>query len=234
MEETDTDKMLKSVLETLIRKEVPKFKSLIQKELATRIQSKVEELKKALSGDLLGASKKDDEPIKPENLPENLPGAPSAPPTTSPKNAGDIKIIPTAMGVSRDDVSLDPNFEKEFYHSSFKHKGQDVQIKQLGTGFGKPVRVYVNGRRWEFFPGPKAAATAVKKYIEDSIENIKKDPELASKMTSQIKKDKETAVAQGASPVAPPPQPQGQQPQQDAQQGSPQPAGKKPPQKKPV
>lgn len=198
MEENETDKLLKSVLETLIRKEVPKFKSLIQKELATRIQSKVEELKKALSGDMLGAAKKQDEPA---NLPENLPGAPSAPPVTAPANAGDLKIVPTAAGSAKDDISLDPNFEKEFYHSSEKYKGQDVLIKQLGTGFGKPVRVYINGRRWEFFPGPKAAMKATKTYIDGMVKDAKKDPALAANMTAQIAKDKQQGVAQVAAPV---------------------------------
>ena len=106
MEESETDKLLKSVIETLIRKEVPKFKGLIQKELATRIQSKIDELKKALSGDMLGASKKQDEPA---NLPENLPGAPSAPPATSPKNAGDIKIVPTAAGSAKSRLKWECN-----------------------------------------------------------------------------------------------------------------------------
>jgi hypothetical protein len=198
MEESDTDKMLKSVLETLIRKEVPKFKSLIQKELATRIQSKIDELKKALSGDALGASKKQDEPA---NLPENLPGAPSAPPVTALANAGDLKIVPTAAGSAKDDISLDPNFEKEFYHSSEKYKGQDILIKQLGTGFGKPVRVYINGRRWEFFPGPKAAMKATRAYVDGMVKDAKKDPALAANMTAQIQKDKQAGVAQVAAPV---------------------------------
>jgi hypothetical protein len=198
MEESDTDKMLKSVLETLIRKEVPKFKSLIQKELATRIQSKIDELKKALSGDALGASKKQDEPA---NLPENLPGAPSAPPATKPTNAGDLKIVPTAAGSAKDDISLDPNFEKEFYHSSEKYKGQDILIKQLGTGFGKPVRVYINGRRWEFFPGPKAAMKATRAYVDGMMKDVKKDPSLAANMTAQIEKDKQSGVSQVAAPI---------------------------------
>lgn len=200
MEETDTDKMLKSVLETLIRKEVPKFKSLIQKELATRIQSKVEELKKALSGGMLGVGK-DKKQDEPANLPENLPGAPSAPPATAPVNAGDLKIVPTAAGAAKDDMSLDPNFEKEFYHSAIKHKGQDILIKQLGTGFGKPVRVYINGRRWEFFPGPKTAIKATKEYIDGMVKDAKKDPTMAANMTAQIQKDKHQGVAPVAAPV---------------------------------
>jgi hypothetical protein len=197
--ENDTDKLLKSVIETLIKKEAPKFKSLIQKELASRIHDKIEELKKALSGQIVtGVGEKGEAP---QPLPENLPGAPSAPPVTTPIKAGDLKIVPTAAGSAKDDISLDPNFEKEFYHSSQKYKGQDVLIKQLGTGFGKPVRVYINGRRWEFFPGPKAAMSATKNYIDGMVKDVKKDPTLAANMTAQIKKDKAAGVSQVAAPV---------------------------------
>ena len=197
--ETEAEKILKSVIETLIKKETPKFKSLIQKELASRIHTKVEELKKALSGEIVtGVADKKAEPVA---LPENLPGAPSAPPATSPINAGDVKIVPTAAGSTKDDMSLDPNFEKEFYYSTEKYKGQDILIKQLGTGFGKPVRVYVNGRRWEFFPGPKAAVKATKDYIDGMLKDAKKDPALGANMTAQINKDKNAGVSQVAAPV---------------------------------
>ncbi len=195
----ETDKLLKSVIETLIKKEAPKFKGLIQKELASRIHDKIEELKKALSGQIVtGVGEKEEAP---QSLPENLPGAPSAPPTTPPVKAGDLKIVPTAAGSAKDDISLDPNFEKEFYQSAQKYKGQDVLIKQLGTGFGKPVRVYINGRRWEFFPGPKAAMSATKNYIDGMMKDAKKDPALAANMTAQIKKDKAAGVSQVAAPV---------------------------------
>jgi len=198
--ETDTDKLLKSVIETLIKKETPKFKSLIQKELSNRIQSKIEELKKALSSSAL-AEPEEKEEEKPVALPENLPGAPSAPPVTSPLKAGDLRIVPTAAGAAKDDISLDPNFEKEFYHANEKYKNQEILIKQLGTGFGKPVRVYINGRRWEFFPRPKAAMQAAKNYIDGLMKDVKKDPELAANMTAQIKKDKWAGVSQVAAPV---------------------------------
>ena len=129
--ETDTDKLLKSVIETLIKKEAPKFKSLIQKELASRIHDKIEELKKALSGQIVtGVQDKKEEETPVVALPENLPGAPSAPPVTAPTKAGDLRIVPTAAGAGKDDISLDPNFEKEFYHSSEKYKNQEVIIKQ--------------------------------------------------------------------------------------------------------
>jgi hypothetical protein len=71
----------------------------------------------------------------------------------------------------------------------------------LGTGFGKPVRVYINGRRWEFFAGPKVAMKATKEYIDSMVKDVKKDPQLAANMTAQIKKDKAAGVAQVAAPV---------------------------------
>lgn len=200
--ESDTDKLLKSVIETLMKKEAPKFKSLIQKELTSRIHSKIEELKKALSGSIVtgveGEKEKEEAPVA---LPENLPGAPSAPPVTTPMKAGDLRIVPTAAGSAKDDISLDPNFEKEFYHSNEKYKNQEILVKQLGTGFGKPVRVYINGRRWEFFPGPKAGVKAAKSYIDGMMKDVKKDPELAANMTAQIKKDKSAGVSQVSAPV---------------------------------
>lgn len=238
--ESETDKLLKSVIETLIKKEAPKFKSLIQKELSTRIHDKIEELKKALSVSIVtgveGEKKKEEKPVA---LPENLPGAPSAPPAATPKQdpntasdvpspeqqkkeaekaaadqkkateslakafkkSGDLKIVPTAAGSAKDDISLDPNFEKEFFYSTEKYKNQDIVIKQLGTGFGKPVRVYINGRRWEFFPGPKAAVKASKDYIDKMMKDVSKDPNLAVGMTMQIYQDKQGGIAQVSAPV---------------------------------
>ena len=59
--ENEADKLLKSVIETLIKKEAPKFKSLIQKELTARVHEKIEELKKALSGQIVtGVGEKGD------------------------------------------------------------------------------------------------------------------------------------------------------------------------------
>jgi len=206
--EEQTGDILKSVIETLMKKEAGKFRTIIQKELASKVHTKIEELKKALSVNIVSQPKTVNE----------VPMAPSAPVATTPTNSmdtmgtgapapvkplkpKDIKIVPTAAGANKDDVTLDPNFEKEFYHANEKYKNQEILIKQLGTGFGKPVRVYINGRRWEFFPGPKAAMKAAKTYIDGLMKDVKKDPELAANMTAQIKKDKSAGVSQDAAPV---------------------------------
>ena len=206
-----TQDILKSVVETLMKKEATKFRGLIQKELAAKVHAKIEELKKALSSGTIGG--------QPSTVSE-IPMAPSAPVATSPSNTAgaadagglgapapvkplkekDIKIVPTAAGANKDDVSLDPNFEKEFYVNSYDYKGQKVIIKQVGTGFGKPVRIYINDRRWEFFPGPKAAEKATKAYIDTMMTDAKKDPELARDMTNKVMADKKTGAA------LPPPQ----------------------------
>lgn len=201
-----TEDILKSVVETLLKKEATKFRGLIQKELAAKVHAKIEELKKALSTGVVGG-----EP----SVVKEFPMAPSAPAATSPINTAgaadagglgapaptkplkpkDIKIVPTAAGANKDDVSLDPNFEKEFFVSTYNYKGQNVIVKQIGTGFGKPVRIYINDRRWEFFPGPKTAEKATKLYIDGMMKDAKKDPDLARSMTDKVNADKRQGVA---------------------------------------
>lgn len=189
----DTEDILGTIIKTLMKKEASKFRGLIQKELASKVQSKIEELKKALSGQVLTQQAPATVTEVGGPVPSGM--SPSAPPTTTPAKAGDLKIVPTAAGQNKDDVSLDPNFEKEFFYKSYQHKGQTVIVKQVGTGFGKPVRVYINDRRWEFFPGPKTAEKATKQYIDMMVKSVKKDPDLSSAMTNKIKSDRQAGVA---------------------------------------
>jgi len=198
-----TGDILKSVIETLMKKEAGKFRTIIQKELASKVHTKIEELKKALSVNIVSQPKTVNE----------VPMAPSAPAATTPTNSmdtmgtgapapvkplkpKDIKIVPTAAGANKDDVTLDPNFEKEFYVNSYDYKGQKVIVKQVGTGFGKPVRIYINDRRWEFFPGPKTADKATKTYIDQLMKDAKKDPDLAISMTKKVENDKKAGFAE--------------------------------------
>lgn len=76
-----------------------------------------------------------------------------------------------------DDLSLDPNFEKEFYMSETDYKGHKVMLKQVGLGLSKPIRVYVDGKRWEFFAGPEIAEKASHSYIDQLILTAKQDHE---------------------------------------------------------
>jgi len=162
------------------------FRDAVRAELYGRVKSHLDGLRVEMSESVLG---------------ENLTGAPSAPPTTKPIKAGDLRIVPTAAGAAKDDMSLDPNFEKEFFVKTVPYKNQKITIKQLGTGFGKPVRMYINDRRWEFFPGPKVGIKAAQQYIDELLKDVKKDPQLAAAMTQQIKQDKAAGVSTVAAPV---------------------------------
>ena len=206
-----TQDILKSVVETLLKKEAGKFRGLIQKELASKVHAKIEELKKALSGSAVTGDAATPKVVK------EVGGAmaPSAPPATTPSSdnsvpppapvkplaAKDIKIAPSP-GASGDQT-LDPNFEKEFFVNTYDYKGQKVVVKQIGTGFGKPVRIYINDKSWEFFPGPNAASSATKAYIDGMMKDAKKDPELARAMTDTVIGDKKKA-GQPPAPAAKP------------------------------
>ena len=74
-----------------------------------------------------------------------------------------------------DDISLDPNFEKEFYMKETEYKGHKVLLKQVGLGLSKPVRVYVDNKRWEFFAGPEAAIRGAKSYIDGMDSDLAKE-----------------------------------------------------------
>jgi hypothetical protein len=86
-----------------------------------------------------------------------------------------------------DDISLDPNFEKEFYIKEMEYNGHKVVLKQVGLGLSKPVRVYVDDKRWEFFPGPESALKASKSYIDDMVNSkneslVSKDNEITERV----------------------------------------------------
>jgi hypothetical protein len=212
-----------SVIEALLKKEASLFRKMIMKELANRIHTKLEGLKKTLSSQLLADYQ--------DEMNEDIPVSPSAPPSENPlkKNpmtpgvvstddmpkkepvpgpmklpkikTSELRIVPTAAGSVRDDASLDPAIDKEFFIRSETYKNQEITIKQVGTGLGKPVRVYINGRRWEFFPGPKAAMSATREYVDQMVKDARKDPELAVIMTQQIMNDKKTGVAPVPAPT---------------------------------
>jgi len=181
-----SEKSLRSVIDSLADKDAEAFRLSVRGELMSRVGSSISSLKKDVSESLVS---------------ENLTGAPSAPPVTKPINSGDLRIVPTAAGAAKDDISLDPNFEKEYFQSSMLHQNQRITVKQVGTGLGKPVRIYINDRRWELFPGPKVALKSAKEYIDGMLKDVRKDPSLGKAMTAQIQKDKAAGVAQVAAPV---------------------------------
>jgi hypothetical protein len=106
--------------------------------------------------------------------------------------------IETAFGVKGDasgktvskdeDISLDPNFEKEFFMKETEYKGHKLTIKQVGLGLSKPVRVYVDGNRWEFFPGPESAMKAARTYVDGMNSETVSNEEFTSANTSMNEK----------------------------------------------
>jgi hypothetical protein len=93
--------------------------------------------------------------------------------------------IPTAGSAASQDgqTDLDPNFEKEFYIKEMDYKGHKVVLKQVGLGLSKPIRVYVDDKKWEFFPGPESAIKSARSYIDEMIE---KESEMQSQTESLV------------------------------------------------
>ena len=78
-----------------------------------------------------------------------------------------IKPVPGGFEIRKDqDNGLNPTIEKEFLVKTFQHNGKIVELKQIGLGLSRPIRVYIDGDRWNFFPGLESATQMTKEYIE--------------------------------------------------------------------
>ncbi len=78
-----------------------------------------------------------------------------------------IKPVPGGFEIHKGaDGGLDPTIEKEFLVKTFQHEGKIVELKQVGLGLSRPIRVYIDGNRWNFFPGMESAEEMTKQYIE--------------------------------------------------------------------
>lgn len=78
-----------------------------------------------------------------------------------------IKPVPGGFEIhSGEDSGLNPTLEKEFLVKTFQHNGKIVELKQIGLGLSRPIRVYIDGDRWNFFPGLESATQMTKEYIE--------------------------------------------------------------------
>jgi len=78
-----------------------------------------------------------------------------------------IKPVPGGFEIRKDeDNGLNPTLEKEFLVKTFQHNGKIVELKQIGLGLSRPIRVYIDGNRWNFFPGLESATEMTKEYIE--------------------------------------------------------------------
>lgn len=69
------------------------------------------------------------------------------------------------MQGTTDDVGLDPVMDREYFLKSIDIGDVLVTIKTIGVGKNKPVSVYLDNVRWEFFSGPVNAEKEARKFI---------------------------------------------------------------------
>lgn len=80
---------------------------------------------------------------------------------------GSIKPVPGGFEVKKAaDGGLDPNQEKEYLMKTVKHQGKMIELKQVGLGFSRPIRSYIDGKRWNFFPSVDKALEMTTEYID--------------------------------------------------------------------
>lgn len=78
-----------------------------------------------------------------------------------------LKPVPGGFEIKKQpDDGLNPTLDKEFLMKTFQHNGKIVELKQIGLGLSRPIRVYIDGSRWNFFPGLESAAKMAKEYID--------------------------------------------------------------------
>ena len=66
----------------------------------------------------------------------------------------------------KDDQTLDPDFQKEFYLKSFEYKGKVITLKKVGMGASAPVSAYVDGKRKDIFLTLKQARKGIKRILD--------------------------------------------------------------------
>jgi len=174
---------LHKAIQAIGEKEAVAFKDAILTELLLRVGQTLDQRRVSIAHDILEANV-----LAPSASPATPPPSGKQPPsgvTEKPMDEDLMKELQAIFGIGAkadetkpvakdDDVSLDPNFEKEYLTKSFAINGVKVQFKQIGLGLSKPIRVYVDGQRWELFPGPEAAIQATKQYVKELAAEAKK------------------------------------------------------------
>ena len=181
---------INNAVESLENSDAIGFKKLINDELSVRLYKRISLLKKEMQNQNEDAATEDADVTEAQTF---APSAAGGAKTGGGANSGAGQVldpldddvmgeIESAFGlgdevdeeevVAKDeDLSLDPNFEKEYFFKEMNYKGHKITIKQLGLGLSKPVRAYVNGKRWELFPGPDVAMKTTKTYVDEMISN---------------------------------------------------------------
>ena len=98
----------------------------------------------------------------------------------------------------KDDITLDPEFQKEFFLNTFEYKDKVITLKKVGMGASAPVSAYVDGKRKDIFLTLKQAKRGIKKIID--MEEKRKQPVQETFVDASIK-DFEQIDESGASVV---------------------------------
>jgi len=98
----------------------------------------------------------------------------------------------------KDDITLDPEFQKEFFLNTFEYKDKVITLKKVGMGASAPVSAYVDGKRKDIFLTLKQAKKGIKKIID--MEEKRKQPVQETFVDASIK-DFEQIDESGASVV---------------------------------
>lgn len=198
-----------NAVESLENSDAIGFKKLINDELSVRLYKRISLLKKEMQNQNEDATDADADVTEAQTF---APSAAGGAKTGGGANSGAGQVldpldddvmgeIESAFGlgdevdeeevVAKDeDLSLDPNFEKEYFFKEMNYKGHKITIKQLGLGLSKPVRAYVNGKRWELFPGPDVAMKTTKTYVDEMISNE------AKTSTEQTENDSDDTIVE--------------------------------------
>jgi hypothetical protein len=109
---------------------------------------------------------------------------------------GSLKPVPGGFEVKKAaDGGLDPNQEKEYLMKTFNHNGKVVELKQVGLGFSRPIRAYIDGIRWNFFPSMGKAMEMTKEYIEmESGAAKKEEVQQDGQLTEKVDLDGRTKI----------------------------------------
>ena len=85
----------------------------------------------------------------------------------------------------KDDITLDPEFQKEFFLNTFEYKDKVITLKKVGMGASAPVSAYVDGKRKDIFLTLKQAKRGIKKIID--MEEKRKQPVQETFVDASIK-----------------------------------------------
>ena len=84
----------------------------------------------------------------------------------------------------KDEITLDPEFQKEFFLKTFEYKGKIITLKKVGMGASAPVSAYVDGKRKDIFLSLKQARKGIKQIID--IEQPKTPTEPTPEETTSV------------------------------------------------